>query len=477
MIRKLAPLLLLTACMSTTRLERKDWTAVNNMSGTLQVRTHNGTRFDLESFSFTKYGLLTDRGSQQSGNSKKSRITTPLTLPYDSIDVVAIRQLSKQKTLLAIAGATTAGYILIGQAQSGKRPEAVPRPISTSCPFIYSWDGRAWRIDSETYSGAVARGLERTDVDNLEHITPVDGTYRLALANEADETEYTDELTLLVAEHSAATRVFPDANGILHAVSAGSSPISFRQTNLVSLPAKTRWEATFRKPSGDRLVLIIRARNTDAVPFVHQHLMNLLGEDVYSWYREINSNPDAAQKTVKWYTEMAGLRVSTNNGQWIENGVVPIVGPVVAKTIVVPIEGKPNDDIVRVRFESSPMLWNIESVQLAAESASPDVHEVKIARAIDADGNDVTSQLRDHDGTYHVAMNGSRVVAEFDAPKLGEGMRGTVIARTTGHYYARSTDDRKGHPGLVSRLMKASPFSQGYFMLQYQQEKKRISGD
>ena len=477
MIRKLAPLVLLMSCMSTTRLERKDWTAVNNMSGTLQVRTRNGTRFDLESFSFTKYGLLTDRGSLQSANSKKSRITTALTLPYDSIDVVAIRQLSRQKTLLAIAGATTAGYILIGQAQNGKRPEAVPRPVSTSCPFIYSWDGRTWRIDSETYSGAVARGLERTDVDNLEHIAPVNGTYRLALANEADETEYTDELTLLVAEHPVATRVFPDANGTLHAVNAGSNPLSFRQTNLVSIPARTRWEATFRKPSGGRLVLIVRARNTDAVPFVHQHLMNLLGQDVYSWYREINSNPDAAHKTVKWYTEMAGLRVSINNGQWTQNGVVPIVGPVVAKTLVVPIEGKANDEIMRVRFESSPMLWNIESVQLATEAASPDVHEVKIARAIDADGIDVTSRLRDRDGIYHVAMNGSRVIAEFDAPKPGEGMRGTVIARATGHYYARSTDDRKGHPGLVARLMTVSPFSQGYFMLQYQQEKRRISGD
>ncbi|HMA21142.1 MAG TPA: hypothetical protein VKO87_10080, partial [Gemmatimonadaceae bacterium] len=95
----------------------------------------------------------------------------------------------------------------------------------------------------------------------------------------------------------------------------------------------------------------------------------------------------------------------------------------------------------------------------------------------DADGNDVTSQLRDHDGTYHVAMNGSRVIAEFDAPELGEGMRGTVIARTTGHYYAHSTDDRKGHPGLVARLMTASSFSQGYFMLQYQQEKRRILGN
>lgn len=476
MIRKLAPLCLLMACMSSTQLERKDWTAVNKMSGTLHVRTHNGTRFDLESFTFTKYGLLTDRGSQLPAHSKKSRITGPLTLPYDSIDVVQIRQLNKSRTLAAIAGAATVGYILIGQSQNGKRPEAVPRP-STSCPFIYSYNGHDWRIDSETYAGAVARGLERTDVDNLDHIASVDGKYRLALANEVDETEYTDELTLLIAEHPATTRVFPDMNGVLHTVDAGSNPVSFRQTNLVSMPAKTRWEATFRRPRGDHLALVIRVRNTDAVPFVHQHLMNLLGQDVYTWYREVNSNTEAARKTLSWYTAMSGLRVSTSSGKWIERGVVPIVGPVVAKTIVVPIGDQTGDDLVHVRLESSPMLWNIESVRIATETAAPDIHEVKVSRAIDADGNDVASLLREHDGNYHVALNGSRVIAEFDTPNLRKGMRATVIARTTGHYYARSTDDQRGHPALVSRLMTSSPFSQGYFMLQYKQERRRISGE
>jgi hypothetical protein len=110
------------------------------------------------------------------------------------------------------------------------------------------------------------------------------------------------------------------------------------------------------------------------------------------------------------------------------------------------------------------MLWNIESVQLATEVAAPTIHELKIARATDLNGTDVTSLLRNRDGSYYVAMHGDKVTAEFDAPQAQPGMTLTVLARTTGHYYARSSDDRKGHPALVSRLMTVNPFSQGYFI-------------
>lgn len=108
----------------------------------------------------------------------------------------------------------------------------------------------------------------------------------------------------------------------------------------------------------------------------------------------------------------------------------PIVGPVVAKTIVVPIVTRDTENIVRVRLESSPMLWNIESVQLATEMTTPAIHEVKIARATDLDGVDVTKQLRDRDGSYYVAMHGDRVSAEFEAPQAQPGMTLTVLART-----------------------------------------------
>jgi hypothetical protein len=213
---------------------------------------------------------------------------------------------------------------------------------------------------------------------------------------------------------------------------------------------------------------VLRVRNTEAVPFIHMHLMNLLGEDVYSWYLDVNTNPTAAKKTLDWYTQMAGLAVSTDNGdRWQQQDIVPVVGPVVAKTIVVPIDASTTEEVIRVRLQSSPMLWKIESAELVSETESIAVHDVEVARAIDQDGEDVTQRLRSIDGGYHVALNGSRVIAEFPAVASRAGFIQTVLAKTTGHYYAESTDERKGNPALVSRLMTSSIWSQGYFMVQY----------
>ena len=469
MMRKLVPIfVMISACTTTKSVARENWGGLNNVTGNITVRMKDSGRYHLSSFSFTESGLDVTAGRSEPAHGAKSQITNPISIRYDSIDVVQIRRGNSQKTLAAVGLAVSAAYFIVASTLDNTRPEPVPRPPSTSCPFIYSFDGKSWRLDSETYSGAVARGLERTDVDNLDHIAAVDGMYRIALANEVQETEYTDQLALVVAEHPAGTRVFPDAAGKLHVVSSGAKPLTWRQHDLVSTPARTSWDATFARPKGDRLALVLRVRNTEAVPFIHLHLMNLLGEDVYSWYREINTNPAAAEKTLAWYTQMAGLAVSTGNGdRWKQQDIVPIVGPVVAKTMVVPIDASATGDVIRVRLQSSPMLWKIESAELVSESESIAVHDVELARAIDQSGEDVTERLRAIDGGYHVAMNGSRVVAEFPAIASAPGIVQTVLAKTTGHYYAKSTDERKGNPALVSRLMTRSVWSQGYFMFQY----------
>lgn len=469
MIRKLIPLVvLISACTTTQPIARQNWGGLNNQTGNITVRMKNGDRYRLSSFNFTESGLDVIRGNLDPARGANAAIVSPVSINYDSIDVVQLKRGNSQKTLAAIGLAVAAGYFIVAQTIDNTRPDPVPRPVGTSCPFIYSYDGKSWRLDSETYSGAVARGLERTDVDNLDHITAVNGMYRLALTNEVDETEYTDQLALIVTEHPVGTRVFPDAEGKLHVVSSGSKPSSWRQQDLVSAPARTTWNATFARPKGEHLALVLRVRNTEAVPFIHMHLMNLLGDGVYSWYREVNTNPAAARKTLGWYTQMAGLKVSTGEGdRWHQQDIVPIVGPVVAKTIVVPIDAASSDDVIRVRLESSPMLWKIESAELVSETASIAVHDVGLTRAIDENGADVTKLLRSLDGGYHVALNGSRVVAEFRAIESRSGVQQTVLAKTTGHYYANSTDERRGNPALVARLMTPSIWSQGYFMVQY----------
>lgn len=466
-------LLFVVGCHSTTAVERSNWAVTNGMRGTLSVRMHDGSAFQLDSFSFTNAGLVGIRGTREIPKQSKSSLANPVTIQYDSISVVQLRHVDRQKTLLALAAAAAASYIVIAQLQSGERPAAVEQPPVTSCPFIYSYDGKSYTMDSETYSGAITKGLERADVDNLDHLRAVDGRYRMILANEADETEYTDELALLVAEHPLGTQVFPDASGALHVVRNATAPLSFREHHQVSLPATKTWEATFRRPSGKRFAVVVRVRNTDAVPFVHTHLMNLLGNDVYSWYHNVNTDPRASERVSAWYSEMAGLRVSTAtpNG-WRKQAVLPVVGPIVSKTIVAPIELSGSDDLVRVRLESSPMLWRIESISLVSDEGPAETHELRITRATEADGTDVTERLRDRDGNYNVTMKGSRVAVEFDAIQPKPGMRQTMLARTTGHYYIESNDERKGNSALVSRLMTTGTFSQGYFMLKYSQRKR-----
>ena len=467
-MRKILPLMVLAACTSTRPVPRTDWGAINNTGNDVTVEMRDGSRHNLDSYNFTNAGVVALRGSSRSSKGARTSLSSGTLIGYDSINVVKVRRMDKGKTFAAAAGVVAASYLIIAMSQDNKRPEAQPRPVTTSCPFIYSFDGTDWRMDSETYAGAIARGLERSDIDNLENIKPVDGVYRLALANQADEIEYTDELSLLVAQHPLGSRVYPDSRGALHTVSESSIPVTLHRRDAVSLPAKARWDATINNPFKGKVSLVLRVRNTQALPFVHLELLNLLGDSVYSWYHTVNSKPAAAARVSKWYEEMAGLQVYTRSGrkQWTRDDVVTIVGPVIAKTIVVPIDVA-NSETITVRLESSPMLWNIESAELAEEMSPAVVNEIHASRAVDNDGSDVSSALSDRDGRYHIAMTGDRVVAEFEAPRPAAGMKNSVIAKTTGHYYTTSTDERPGNPKLVSRLMTKSVLSQGYFMLRY----------
>ncbi|MGK2963594.1 MAG: hypothetical protein ACSLFK_15855 [Gemmatimonadaceae bacterium] len=465
--------IILTACHSTKDVETRSWGAINGTRGEVLVRMNDGSRFRLDSFSFNKGGILGIRGVRETKGQPRSQLTVPLTIAYNDVAVVQVRSLDKQRVAMALAGAVTAGYIVLAMSQSGERPTAVPKPPPvTSCPFIYSFDGERWQLDSETYAGAIAKGLERTDIDNLDHVAPSNGRYRIALASDVDETDYTDQVALTAAEHPIGTRVFPDASGVLHVVSGASTTLQLRQQMAVAVPARTTWTASFRRAPAKRVALVLRVRNTEAVPFVHQHLMNLLGRDVYSWYREVNTNEAAASRTSSWFTEMAGLHVSVHaNSTRKQHAILPVVGPMIAKTFVVPIEVT-DSGVVHVELESSPMLWKIESAQLVAELAAPVVHNLELSKAISSDGADVTEQLLARDGIYHVSMKGTRVTMEFNAVKPAAGMIHTIVAQTTGHYYANSTDEREGNPALVSRLMKPGLFSQGYFMLQYSRRQK-----
>jgi hypothetical protein len=442
------------------------------MSGQdVYVRTHGRRAYELEVFHFRDSTLYAIRGFQVAPF--RARLEKSVDIPLDSIAVVRVRDTDNDRTVgLVTSIAVLAGAILMADQGDTDRPR--PRPSTGgstrvpqgSCPYVYSFNGSEYVLDSETYAGAMSRGLERTDVDNLEHLRPVDGNYRLTLANELDETEYTDQLALLVADHPRGTRVFPEPSGTTRVVGFGIAPLGMRGISEPdSLPTRVGWEVLFSKPQGmDEGALTVTARNGPALSFVASHLLSLMGPNVYTWYATVNNDSASRAGMERWLAEETFLHVSllTENG-WVRVASLPNVGPAISKTHVVPLDlAELSGDTVRVRLEAFPQLWELDSVELVPDLGPIVAQNAELVRALTGQGRDVSQLLSYRDGSYHVALNGDRVELVFRAPPES-GQERTVLVSTTGHYYIAADDTDSGRMYEVFRIFADDKYAREYF--------------
>ena len=118
----------------------------------------------------------------------------PYEIPVDQIDRYWIER--KEFSTIRTVGLTAGIFIGCVAVAAG-----IILATKESCPFIYSWDGHQYIFDSEPYGGAITRGLERDDYSELNHVVPDKGLYRLMIRNEVEETQYTNLMELIVADH------------------------------------------------------------------------------------------------------------------------------------------------------------------------------------------------------------------------------------------------------------------------------------
>jgi hypothetical protein len=478
----IALILMVAGCSRSYEVPRSAWSTIRSGKD-VYVRTHGGSAYELESFLFKDSTLVAIRGSQVAPI--QAQLGSRVEIPLDSIAVVRARNADQDRTVALVASiAVVAGAILIADQAGDDRPRTTPNRSTGSsqgsCPYVYSFDGSEYVLDSETYAGAMARGLERTDVDNLEFIRPVDGSYRLTLANELDETEYTDELALLVADHPAGTRVFPDASGATRLVSSGVTPISVNEfAEPDSLPTHAGWEVEFVRPlDADSAALVVTARNSPALSFVASHLLSLMGPNVYTWYATVNDDSTSRVGMQRWLAEETFLHVSVlRAGVWVRIAALPNVGPAISKTQVVPFDfGDFSGDTVRVRLETFPQLWTLDSIELAPDFGPVAVRKAELVKARTERGRDVSRLISARDGSYHVALSGSRVDLEFRAPPDAGDAR-TVLVSTTGHYYIAADDSDASHLHEAFRIFADDEYARQYFQRAWKETKAETRPD
>lgn len=365
----------------------------------------------------------------------------------------------------------------------------------SSCPFVYSFDGGRYVRDSEPYGGAIYKAAQRTDRDNLDHLTEIQGSTRLKIANELPETQYIDEVKLLVVDHPRGTKVVPSFPGKLHTLSAPRPPtkaVDFRDCDVLEL-VKSKddqlWISNpfgrdpgnkadgrdglaleFARPQGKNFVkLAFNVQNTLWASYLLRQFLELHGDELENTYNLLNSSEEASEALQEAMKREAMLLIKVWNGKtWQTFNGLPVVGAAVAKDQVVwlDIRNVPGE-VLRLRLESTVGLWIVNSIQADYTPDLPlEITELSLTQAIDHSGRDLKELLNTIDGRYY-EMPTLEDWAEltFKAPSEEEGLERSFILKCTGYYTIHTDAEGEPQRDLIAKLM-SEPGAYGQYTLQ-----------
>ena len=405
---------------------------------------------------------------------------TPREVGLPVLQIASVEQQKSDgvRTAFAVALGVT-GIVLAAGAVLGGSKTPTPAPTYTcssnncfgSCPLIYSWDGRDYRLDSGTFGGAITPALARTDLDNLIFARALKGTLQFLMTDEANETEHVDAFTVVAVDHPRGTTVAPDAraNGAYHLIGELRSPVAARdfmgRDALASVRASDAryWESqldgrdagnpahlrdglelTFARPGSDSVQLVIDGENSPWSATLMNSMVSAFGRLTAAWYDPATSAV-ASQPIARAQHEEGFLKVAIWDGKaWRAAGEIWEAGPEVAKRQVLPLSlAEIPGDTIRIRLESAPAFWRIDYLALGpVTSGRVTSRDLPTVAAIAPRDRDALEHLAARDGRYLDLERGDTVrLTVRDTARLAAGMERSYLSRTSGWYRIHGRDD------------------------------------
>lgn len=381
--------------------------------------------------------------------------------------------------------------LLVRRYDAGRTGRAVLVPVAvigllvaalaaSSCPFVYVDDGEAYRLVAEPLGGAVSRGLQRTDLAQLEGLQVVDGEYRLLLINELDETQHLDQLSLVLVTHRQGELPVTDRNATIHVVTGLHPPLAATLGSgedllpLVREADANRWTSSadpavlaadgrtrdtlllrFARPATDSARLVAGAAVSPWGAHMLKRMLDLWGGDVDEWYRMLDQSAASRALHESWLLreELWLLKVWVEEvGGWRAQDVIIGGGPYVSELQAVALDlSRVEGAEVRIRLDAPRGYWAFDSFALAVDAGRPvQLRELTARTALHRGQADVSRTLAAADGD-HVIMEavGERIDVRFPAPAPSEAEVVTGFLRASGFY--RVHTDRTA-PRLQAQL-------------------------
>jgi hypothetical protein len=318
-------------------------------------------------------------------------------------------------------------------------------------------------------------------------LRPVDGEYRVLVRNEElQETQYLDEVKLILADHPAGTRVVPDPTGTLHVigdvVTAGkvTDETGYDIHSFFDAPDEIAWqtkmpideswrelsprhELTFEFPrprDATSAFLVIKAGNAQWGSEMIHRMLALRGDAIDEWQESMDSNGAAMNEWVAFNTreELYSLRLDVLVGDhWVPRAWIPGGASLATEERVIPVDlAGVRGDVVKMRVCPPRGFWTLDFLGLEFENdPSPRVTTVPLHSAITNDRVDVTPLMSAVDGRRHVMPRvGDEVILKFAAPGMPASRNRTVFLDMRGYYHAHVDKTQPEQKGLLDELAR-----------------------
>ncbi len=307
---------------------------------------------------------------------------------------------------------------------------------ASSCPHVYAFDGEAYALDGDMASGALFSGGERADLDRLEHLQPIDGVYRLRVQNDLDETDYINQVAVLVVDHDVDEEILPTQDGAIRSVRHATPPID---KSVEATGTQQTWVLEFARPAGDEGLLVIRGNNTAFAEEAFGRYMARMGRatgPLLDWITDDGCacNREYLDREVERLGLPLGVEVADADG-WGERQLVGPVGPAVMRSQILVLKlHEVTGERVRVRLTFTPNFWAIDDIRLASASGDDPTTVVVTPTRATFEHEDVTEALTHADEHRVVVEKGSWIDVELQAPPLVAGRKRTTIVQLHGYY-------------------------------------------
>ena len=403
--------------------------------------------------------------------------------PGQEIEIAQVRSVSlTRKNYLypvIFGGALVVAAILMNGAATAPSP-----PPSTCCPFIYAFDGRNWVFEAEPYGGALCQAMERVEWCRLDQIREDRGLYRILVANELEETQYTDEFKLLAVDHPAGLTAAFDPAGHVHTFADPLPPLRAYDAggrDLLSLVRQSDdefWQSPpedgsltqggdprdeivleFPKPQGVRTAKLLAnvwtsARGSAAA----KSFLELYGKSLPGFYAEVNRFGPAYHRLSAWFFKeelyLLKVLVETRDG-WKAKGLLYGGGPFIAKEKAYAVDvSDVAGDVLRLKLRPPKGFWLINSLAVDySEDAPVKTWELSAQPQELPSGGGPDTDLAADDNRYLVLQQkGDHAELAFAVPARAEGAGRTVFIKARGYYDIHL--DTSGEPrwDLIARI-------------------------